>query len=232
MRRTTGALAALLISTGLGCVHPSVVERAYGGDVVAGRHVSPEAYAAFLRGAIAEAERHPDDALKAYAEAAERDPASPEPWTRMAEVWCSPAEGGAAKADRALAHALALDAGYAPAWAVKAACAAARSDAGGEGAAASRAAQLDPQGDGANILLARAAGDAGPEAARSRALLVARTVTAADPVAAWGALAAWAEAHGDVALWTRRRWGRACAVRALERRSVIASGFGRGAGGG
>jgi tetratricopeptide (TPR) repeat protein len=221
MRRTTQALAALLISTELGCVHPSVVERAYGGDVVAGHYVSPEAYAAFLRGAIAQAENHPEEALKAYTEAAERDPASPEPWTRMAEVWCSPAEGGAAKADQALAHALALDAGYAPAWAVKAACAAARSDAVGEEAAAARAAQLDPQGDGANILLARAAGNAGPEAARSRALLVALTVTASDPVAAWSALASWAEAHGDVALWTRALVE--LARTAPERRSAIAS---------
>jgi hypothetical protein len=202
MRRATGALAALLVSTGLGCVHPSVVERAYGGDVIAGHYVSPEAYAAFLRGAIAEAEHHPVDALKAYVEAAERDPASPEPWTRMAEVWCSPGQGGAADAERALAHALELDASYARAWAVRAACAASRSDAVGEGAAAARAAQLDPQGDGANILLARA-DDTGPAAAKSRELLVALTVTAVDRVAAWSALASWAEAHGDVALWTR-----------------------------
>jgi hypothetical protein len=32
---------------------------------------------------------------------------------------------------------------------------------------------------------------------------VALTVTAVDRVAAWSALASWAEAHGDVALWTR-----------------------------
>jgi tetratricopeptide (TPR) repeat protein len=219
MTRGKGALAALLVSTGLGCAHPSVVERAYGGDVIAGRYVSPEAYAAFLRGAIAEAEHHPADALKAYAEAAERDPASPEPWTRMAEVWCSPGQGGAADAERALGHALELDATYARAWAVKAACAASRSDAVGEGAAAARAVQLDPQGDGANVLLARA-GDAGPAAARSRELLVALTVTAADPVAAWGALAAWAESHGDVALWTRALVELARV--APERREVIA----------
>ena len=170
--------------------------------MVDGHYVSPEAYAAFLRGAIAEAEHHPEDALKAYTEAAERDPASPEPWTRMAEVWCSAGQGDAARAERALAHALELDSSYARAWAVKAACAAARSDAVGEGAAAARAAQLDPQGDGASILLARA-NDGGPAAPTSRGLLVALTVTAADPVAAWNALASWAEAHGDVALWAR-----------------------------
>jgi len=197
-----GALAALVVSTGLGCVHPSVVERAYGGDVIVGHYVSPEAYAAFLRGAIAEAEHHPEDALKAYAEAAERDPASPEPWTKMAEVWCSPGQGGVANAERALVHALELDASYARAWAVKAACASARGDAAGEREAAAHAAQLDPQGDGANVLLARG-DDTGPAAAMSRERLVALTVTAANPVAAWSALSSWAETHGDVALWTR-----------------------------
>ncbi|HEY3817280.1 MAG TPA: hypothetical protein VGL81_08925 [Polyangiaceae bacterium] len=220
MRRASGVLGAVLLaSTTAGCGHPSFVERAYGGDVVVGHYISPEAYAAFLRGAIAEAGHHPDDALKAYAEAAERDPESPEPWTRMAEVWCSPGQGGAANAERAVAHALELDASYARAWAVRAACAASRKDARGEGEAAARATQLDPQGDGANILLARAA-DAGPGTARSRELLVALTVTATDPVAAWDALASWAQAHGDVALWARALVELAHA--APERRPAIA----------
>ncbi|HEX3344958.1 MAG TPA: tetratricopeptide repeat protein, partial [Polyangiaceae bacterium] len=197
-----GAWMVLLLSAGVGCVHPSVVERAYGGDVVLGHYVSPEAYAAFLRGAIAEAEHHPEEALEAYREAAERDPASPEPWTRMAELWCASGPAGAANAERALAHALELDAGYARAWSVKAACAAGRRDTPAEAEAAARAARLDPTGDGANILVARAA-DEGPAAARAREVLVALTVTATDPVAAWGALASWAQAHGDVALWAR-----------------------------
>ena len=60
--------------------------------------------------------------MKAYVEAAERDPASPEPWTRMAHVWCSSGRGGA-DAEDALAHAVELDPAYARAWAVKAFCA-------------------------------------------------------------------------------------------------------------
>lgn len=195
-----GVLAAVVVAAALGCAHPSVVERAYGGTVVLGRYVPPEAYAAFLRGAIAEAEHHPQDAVKAYEEAAERDPASPEPWTRMAQVWCGMGPRGGADAEQALEHAVELDPGYARAWAVKAACAGSRGDAAGERAAAARAAQLDPQGDGANILLARAGGGV-PAAAREA--LVALTITAADPVAAWDALASWAEVHGDVALWAR-----------------------------
>jgi hypothetical protein len=209
-----------LVAACIGCAHHSTVERAYGGDVVEGHFVSPAAYAAFLRGAIAEAEGHANEALSAYGAAADFDPASPEPWARMAHVRCSSGgREGIAKAESELAHALDLDSGYARAWAVKAACAAARGDVAGQRAAAARAAELDPQGDGASILLARA-GDAGGASMASRQVLVALTVTAADPVAAWTAMASWAEAHGDVALWTRALIELARA--APERRDAIA----------
>jgi hypothetical protein len=223
MTRTTWArraALALLAPASFGCAHPWVVQRAYGGDLVEGRYVAPEAYAAFLRGAIAEAERRPADALIAYEEAAQRDSASPEPWTRMAEVRC--ATGGSAevkRGERAIEHALALDPGYAPAWAARAACAAARGDTPTEHAAATRAALLDPRGDGANILLARSS-DVGPTSGDARAVLVALTVTAADPVVAWNALAVWSEAHGDVGLWARALVE--LARRAPERREAIA----------
>jgi hypothetical protein len=218
--RTLPSCVLALVAACLGCAHRSTVERAYGGDVVEGHYVSPQAYAAFLRGAIAEAEGHAVDALSAYGEAADFDPASPEPWTRMAQVRCSQGgRDGVAKAESELAHALKLDPGYARAWAVKAACAAARGDVVGQRAAATRAAQLDPQGDGASILLARA-GDAGGASIASRQVLVALTVTAMDPVAAWTAMASWAEAHGDVALWTRALIELAHA--APERRDAIA----------
>jgi tetratricopeptide (TPR) repeat protein len=223
-----GGVIALVGWACSGCAHGSSVERAYGGDVIEGRYVPSRAYAAFLRGAIAEAEGRSTEALGAYLDAAHRDPASPEPWTRMAQLRCAnDALGGpgaqpgagpggepgdrresATLGDEDVAHALKLDAGYAPAWAARAACAHARGDAPGERAAAARAAQLDPQADSANILLARAAGTAGAPATAAtagpaRAMLVALTVTAHDPVVAWSALASWSEAHGDVALWTR-----------------------------
>ena len=201
-RRSFGVLA-VLVPTCLGCVHLPVVERAYGGNVVDGHYVSPEAYAAFLRGAMAEAASHPADALREYAEAAAQDPASPEPWTRIAQVHCTTGgREGAAEGELAIEHALALDPLYARAWSVRATCAVVRGDTLAERAAARRAAQLDPQGDGANILLAQA-DDAWPGQVGLREALIALTVTAAEPVAAWTALASWAEAHGDVALWTR-----------------------------
>ena len=206
-RLARGSLA-LLVPACLGCARGSVVQRAYGSEVVEGRYVPPEAYAAFLRGAIAEAGQRPVDALRAYLDAADRDPASPEPWTRMAEVRCKAGDrAGGTRGEEDAARALKLDSAYAPGWAARAACAAARGDAAAEHVAAARAAQLDPQGDGANVLLART-GDtprsASPAGGAGGAeVLVALTVTAHDPVVAWSALASWSEAHGDVALWAR-----------------------------
>jgi len=222
MTRTGRALGLALALLGLacfGCAHPSVVERAYGGDLVEGRYVAPEAYAAFLRGAIAEADGRRVDALRAYREAAERDSASPEPWTRMAELRCSAGGAEVTGGERSIEHALALDPRYAPAWTARAACAAARGDGRTARAAAARAVQLDPRGDGANVLLARS-GEGGVASPGARALLVALTVTAADPVAAWNALALWAKAHGNVALWARALVE--LARLAPERRAAIA----------
>ncbi|HEY1695428.1 MAG TPA: hypothetical protein VGG39_24835 [Polyangiaceae bacterium] len=209
MKRAVTALVCAA-SACVACVHPGSVERAYGGDVVEGRFVSPAAYAAFLRGALAEAEGHGDDAVDAYVQAAHDDPASPEPWARIAHVSCGSGGGAGAPAaaadavargEAAARRAVALDDTYAPAWVAVAECAAARGDASGERAAADRALRLDPRGDDATVLLARSeTGEASPS---EREALVALTVTAHDPRVAWGALARWAEAHGDVALWTR-----------------------------
>jgi hypothetical protein len=201
MRRVCVWVAWVVCALPAACAHRGVVERAYDGDVVDGRYVSPEAYAAFLRGAMAEAEGHPKEAVAAYSEAVRRDPNSPEPWTRIAEIYCS---GGAPEqtrdAAKAIARALELDPNDARAWAARARCAAARGDATDQTDSAARAAALDPEGDSANILFARSPAT---QPALSREALVALTVTARDPVAAWNALAEWAEAHGDVALGAR-----------------------------
>jgi len=203
-----GVCAALLA---VGCLHPGSVQRAYEGDVVEGRFIEPDAYASYLRGAIAQAQGHAPDAIAAYMLAAHLDPASPEPWTRIAEVRCAAdARGEAAEAERDVSHALDLDPGYARAWVARARCAEARGDVATQRDAAARAVALDPAGDGANVLLARAAGASGAAVAGEgapvasvREALVALTVTARDPAIAWSALAQWAEAHGDVALWSR-----------------------------
>lgn len=206
MRRALLAASGLALLASACAREPSVM-RAYDGDVVLGAFVEPDAYAWMLRGAIAEAGAHWPDALQAYEQAAAGAPRSPEVWTRIGAVRCeaNPRDTGA---DQALDRALHLDAGYARAWSARARCAQARGDEAGAKAAAMRAAEIDPAADGSNVLLARADGSGGARGAASadvstRERLVALTATARDPVVAWEALETWAEARGDVALWSR-----------------------------
>jgi hypothetical protein len=180
-----------------GCALSPAVTRDYGGRIVQGRYIEPEAYAAFLRGAIAEASGQTSDALAAYGAAARLDSASVEIWTRIAAVRCA-ASPSDALADDALARAFAIDPRFGPAWAVKATCALGRGDAAGARDAAAKAAALDPEQDAANVLLADTA--TAERASEARSALVALTATAEDPVLAWSALARWASSHGDVAL--------------------------------
>lgn len=183
-----------------GCVHPPAVERAYDGHVVEGRFIEPGAYAAFLRGVTAEAGGDMKEALSEYVDAARIDPTGVEIWTRIGELRCE-VDPRDDQADTFFARALKLDATYARAWAARSRCALVRGDIVGARAAARRAAELDPSADGANALLARIGGP--EQVAAPRAMLVALTVTAREPVVAWDALGAWAESHNDIALWAR-----------------------------
>jgi Tfp pilus assembly protein PilF len=184
----------------LACAHTPVVERAYDGHVVRGRFIVPEAYAAFLRGSVAEADGDLPSALASYEEASRLDSRAAEVWTRIGAVRCR-ANPRDPLADASFARALEREERYARAWAAKATCDLARGDLAGARAAAGRAASLDPSADGANALLSSTAPPAQGEAARTAFL--ALTVTARDPTTAWDALASWAEAHGDVSTWAR-----------------------------
>jgi hypothetical protein len=183
-----------------GCAHAPLVQRGYDGHVVQGRFIVPEAYAAFLRGAAAEAAGDQQAAIADYEEASKLDTSAPEIWTRIGDVRCRE-DPRDQRADASFARALESEWTYARAWAARARCALARGDVAGARAAAGHAAELDPSADGANVLLAITAPPAQNEA--TRAALLALTVTARDPVVAWVALAAWAEAHGDVPSWAR-----------------------------
>ena len=196
--RVIGAFALALALAA--CVKQEGVLRVVDGNVVEGAYVEPEAYAAFLRGAIAEERGEKEEALKAYAAAAALDPNDPEIWARIARVAClkDPSDHGS---DAALARAFALDASYAEAWAVRAECAMARGDAAGAEAAARRAFDADRMATDLELLLARATDGGRAEATRDR--LVVLTLAHAESVAAWRALAAWGLAHDDVALYAR-----------------------------
>ena len=190
------ALAVACMLLGCSCARGQVVERVYDGRLVDGRPIESAAYAAFLRGAIAEASGNPRAALAGYREAAQKDPSAPETWARLGAIRCAlnPRDR---TADDAFARALVIDGRYAGTWAAKARCAGARKDEPGMLEAARRAAELDPSR--ASSLLARAGRTVRDAATREE--LVALTVTAKDRVAAWDALAAWAESRGDVMLW-------------------------------
>ena len=71
------------------CGGGSLVERAYDGHVVEGRAIEPEAYAAFLSGALAEASGQGREALAWYERAARVDGRSPEIWARVGAVRCA-----------------------------------------------------------------------------------------------------------------------------------------------
>ncbi len=192
------AVACALLASA--CGGGPLVERAYDGHVVEGRAIEPDAYAAFLIGALAESSGQTRDALIAYEHAARLDSRGPEIWTRVGAVRCA-LRPGDPHADDAFARALAIDDRYAGAWAARARCAATRNDAAGTLENARRAAELDPSADGANALLARAG--VAVQDATTRDALLALTATARDRVAAWDALASWAASRGDIALWAR-----------------------------
>jgi hypothetical protein len=155
------------------CAPTPPVERAYDGHVLEGRFVEPEAYAAFLRGAIAEESGNTKGAIVDYGAAAKLDSLGVEIWTRLGAARCA-VDLHDPRADEAFGRALGLDARFGPAWDAKAKCAIAR-------------------GDGA---------EPGREKA-TREILVSLTQTSHEPVVAWNALSQWAQAHGDVALWVR-----------------------------
>ncbi len=176
-----------------GCGSSYRVTRVVDGRVVLGNFVAPEAYAAFLRGAIAEDAGDLAGAARAYEEAAGFDPDDPEVFTRLGAVLCR-AKPGDPAAERALSRATTLDPEYAPAWEARATCA----GHGGEALeAARRAASLDPRAPEYQVLLARVEGseEAGAEAARTR--LRALTLATPSSAVAYRALLAFARSHGD-----------------------------------
>jgi hypothetical protein len=194
------ALAAACLAFASACAPAPLVERVYDGHVIEGRSIEPVAYAAFLRGAIAEASGDERGALAAYREAARTDSVAPEIWTRVGAALCA-LDPRDRRADEAFARALAFDERYSGLWVAKAKCAVGRRDDAAVLEAARRASELDPSADGANALLARAGRTVRDPTTRDA--LVALTETAGDRVAAWDALASWAESRGDVALWAR-----------------------------
>jgi hypothetical protein len=190
------AAIASVVAFGGGCASAPTVTRVVDGRIVEGHFVEPDAYAAYLRGAISESHGDLRGALAAYEETAKLDEEDPEVWTRIAAVRCrlSPADPGARWA---AARALALDTEYAPAWEVRAQCELGRSeDRVGIERDALRAADADPTKVDYQVLLARVE-EMRPRSEVARQRLVALTLAHESSPVAWSALASWNRSHGD-----------------------------------
>ncbi len=192
-------LAAALLSTAVvACGAESKVVRVYDGRMVEGAYVPPEAYAAYLRGALAAERGDLKGALAAYEQALGEDDEDPEIWTRIGDVRCR-LDPKDTKADDALAKALRLDPTYAPALAARGACMSARGRNEEAAQAALQASVHDPSNVDVEALVIRTA-KASPQI-RERA--IALTVAHGDRMAAWDALVQWGRSHGDAELFAR-----------------------------
>jgi hypothetical protein len=192
-----------LVAAFAGCTPPEGVVRVVDGRRVSGAFVPAEAYAAYLRAAVAEESGDLAGAVEGYTIASALGPDDPEPWARLGAVRCR-RDLHDPKADEAIDHALSIDGAYAPALEARAACAERRGDSRVAVEAARRAAQADPSAAAPLGSLARLdPASSRAESEELRQQLVALTLVSGTNAAAWEALAAWARGHGDGALEAR-----------------------------
>jgi tetratricopeptide (TPR) repeat protein len=114
--------------------------------MVRGRFITDDAYAAYLRGALLEAQGKQKAALNAYIEGARQDPDSPELLTRIGALRCADDGAGDAKSSPAAAfdRAASVDPAYEEAWTERARCYLKRGELEGAEQAARVAVSLDP----------------------------------------------------------------------------------------
>ena len=187
MQGWAAGLACVSVLLG-GCASEPRVARVVDGRIVLGSYVAPAAYAAFMRGAIAEERGDAKEALADYYEVARHGEDDAELWTRIGSVRCA-ANPADPQARLALERALARDATYGPAWAARARCALQEGRTAAAEADARTATGFEPLAVEPHVLLASAdAGEARAKEARAR--LVALTLVDGS-TASWDALAAW-----------------------------------------
>ncbi|MDF2696275.1 MAG: Tetratricopeptide 2 repeat protein [Labilithrix sp.] len=188
----------------IGCAGEAKVVRVYEGRIVEGGFVPSTAYAAYLKGVLAEEAGDLRSALAAYEQAAQEDDEDPEPFTRIGDVRCKldPANTGA---DEALGRALRIDKTYAPALAAKARCAAARGKASEGLAIVEQIAAADRQSASLEALFVRLASSApeAPASRQARERAIALTLASGDDPVAWDALVAWGRGKADGELLAR-----------------------------
>jgi tetratricopeptide (TPR) repeat protein len=188
---------AVLVSLAAGCAARSPVTRSVGGRLVRGRFVTDDAYAAYLRGALLEAQGNREAALSAYTEGARHDPDSPELLTKIGALICDRQDAtGSAKPGAVFDRAAALDPDYEEAWTERARCHLKRGQLTDAEHAARIAVSLDPDRVEVALLLALVLErqERVEEAARWLQGLVVRNPAS---IAAQEAMAAFAERTHD-----------------------------------
>ena len=219
VRGLVGLLALGVMPLALGCAGASKVVRVYDGRIVEGGFVPPEAYAAYLKGVLAEEAGDLRSALVAYQQAADEDDEDPEPLSRIGDVRCK-LDPTSKAADDALGRALRIDRTYAPALAAKARCAAARGNPDEGVAIVEAIAPEDRTTASLEALFVRLAAtkrdSAADRVARERA--IALTLANGHEPAAWDALVAWGRGKADGELFARGLEGliRVAPMRARE----------------
>lgn len=217
---------ALLVALGafgaidVGCGAEARVVRVYDGRIVEGRYVSSEAYAAFLRGVLAEENGDLKAALTAYGVAVVEDEDDPELVSRIGEARCK-LDPKDPLADRAFDTALKTDPTSASALAAKGRCALARGRTDEAFELARRAAAQDPSNVGLQALVVRAGASRTDAAAREQA--IALTLAYGENSLAWDALIVWGRAHHDAELVARGLQGllRVAPARSIEAERAV-----------
>jgi hypothetical protein len=183
------------------CAPAGEVTRVMDGRVVVGRFIAPDAYARFLRGAMAEEAGQLPVALDEYTKAAALDEDDPEVWSRIGEVRCRlvPSDPSA---DVAFARARKADSNYGPLYEARGRCEATRGNDSSARVDQEQAAYADPSAPLPQVLIARAEEDR-VSAVKARDRLLALTLLEATSTAAWDALALWAGTHDDPVLVAR-----------------------------
>lgn len=124
--RSLGHAAAIWcgwILTGCALFEPAPVTRQVHGQLYEGPFIAPEAYAAYLRGALAEETQRYDEAETAFLEVTRSYGESAEAWTRLGAVRCNRPVPRVRSAWDAFARAVEADATFAPALVERARCA-------------------------------------------------------------------------------------------------------------
>jgi tetratricopeptide (TPR) repeat protein len=188
MRRLIVVAAGLAVMAAACAGNSGSVARVVDGRTIVGREIPAEAYALFLRGAIAEASGQLDEAIAAYEAVRRWDDDDPEIFARIASARCTKDPADVA-ARSALARAFALDPAYGPALEARAKC-------GGGADDLARAAVAEPRW----LPLQLAAASARRDDPRVGDDLLALTTRFSTQPAAWEALATWAFGHGARAL--------------------------------